>query len=122
MGFGGVLRNVRRASRRVSTRQTRVSAPRRAGRTYLGLLFCGVLGAHPMGNFSVHHYARISASAGEVSVQYVLDLAEIPSFELMQKWGVDATAPRDALEAKAAEEARAWAENLSFQVNGCPVR
>ena len=52
----------------------------------------------------------------------MLDLAEIPSFELLQKWNLDAASPRAALERKAAEEARAWVNGLSFRVNGRSVQ
>jgi nickel/cobalt exporter len=38
-------------------------------------------GAHPLGNFSVNHQARVSISAGRVDVTYLLDQAEIPTFQ-----------------------------------------
>src|ERR1035438_7364348 len=79
-------------------------------------------GAHPMGNFSVNHYARIEVGSHAVRIEYVLDLAEIPTFELLQKWNMDPASPREALEPKAALEARLWAENLVFRVNGRVVR
>jgi nickel/cobalt transporter (NicO) family protein len=85
-------------------------------------LLPAVLAAHPMGNFSVNHYARIEAGARGAEVRYVLDLAEIPSFELLQKWNLDAASSRAALERKATEEARAWVAGLSFRVNGRSVQ
>jgi hypothetical protein len=50
--------------------------------------FAVVLRAHPMGNFSVNHYARIEPGAQGVEILYVLDLAEVPAFELLQKWNL----------------------------------
>jgi len=38
--------------------------------------------AHPLGNFTVNHYAGIEASGRSVYVHLVLDLAEIPAFQL----------------------------------------
>jgi len=38
--------------------------------------------AHPLGNFTVNHYAGIEASGRSVYVHAVLDLAEIPAFQL----------------------------------------
>jgi nickel/cobalt exporter len=38
-------------------------------------------GAHPLGNFSVNHIAEVSVSDGRVHVHYVLDQAEIPTFQ-----------------------------------------
>src|SRR3954452_7148033 len=37
--------------------------------------------AHPLGNFSVNHLAEISVSADRIDVRYVLDVAEIPTFQ-----------------------------------------
>jgi hypothetical protein len=34
------------------------------------------LAAHPMGNFSVNHYARLEPGAHGVAIRYVMDLAE----------------------------------------------
>jgi len=48
------------------------------------VIFAAVLRAHPMGNFSVNHYARIEPGAQGVEILYVLDLAEIPA-----KFGVN---------------------------------
>ena len=77
--------------------------------------------AHPMGNFSVNHYARVEPAARGVEVLYVLDLAEIPTFELLQKWNLTATSPRDEIERQAATQAREWAQNLSISANGRTV-
>jgi nickel/cobalt exporter len=49
------------------------------------LLFAaGVASAHPMGNFTVSHYAGIRVSADGLRVRYVLDYAEIPAFQERQ--------------------------------------
>jgi nickel/cobalt exporter len=37
--------------------------------------------AHPLGNFSVNHLAQVSVSSDRVDVRYVLDEAEIPTFQ-----------------------------------------
>src|ERR1700692_1351344 len=74
--------------------------------------------AHPMGNLSVNHYARLEPGAKGVDVTWVLDLAEIPTFELTQSWDVAKDASRDVLQARAAEQARAWVANLLFTEDG----
>jgi ABC-type nickel/cobalt efflux system permease component RcnA len=68
--------------------------------------------AHPMGNFSVSHYAKFRVEADRVRLDYALDLAEIPTFELLQEWNLTAASPRAQLEAKAASQANQWAKNL----------
>jgi len=69
--------------------------------------------AHPMGNFSVNHYARIEAAPGGLRIRYVLDLAEIPTFELFQQWGEGADPKK-----KVFEQAQAWAKGLDLRVDG----
>ena len=40
-----------------------------------------VVSAHPMGNFSINHYAALTVEPGAVQVLYVIDMAEIPTFQ-----------------------------------------
>jgi hypothetical protein len=37
--------------------------------------------AHPMGNFSINHYAKIIPGAETVELDYIIDMAEIPTFQ-----------------------------------------
>jgi nickel/cobalt transporter (NicO) family protein len=37
--------------------------------------------AHPLGNFTVNHYAGIELAGNRIYVRFVLDLAEIPTFQ-----------------------------------------
>ena len=72
-----------------------------------------------MGNFSVNHYARLEPGPHGVAIRYVMDLAEIPTFEMLQQWGPGADPQK-----KAMEQAREWAAKLEVAVNGkrMPVR
>ncbi len=47
----------------------------------LALALPAVAQAHPLGNFTVNQQARIAISADEVDVRWVLDKAEIPTFQ-----------------------------------------
>jgi nickel/cobalt exporter len=83
-----------------------------------------ILGAHPMGNFSVNHYAHIEPRAQGVEILYVLDLAEIPTFELLQKWNLtDGRGPNhhEQIDRAARIQAREWIRNLAISVNGRSV-
>jgi ABC-type nickel/cobalt efflux system permease component RcnA len=64
--------------------------------------------AHPLGNFTVNHLSRVAVSSDRVSVQYILDQAEIPTF---QERGLPATT---VLARKRAEALR----NLVLIVDG----
>lgn len=90
-------------------------------RTLLPVLaFCTSLGAHPMGNFSINHYARLNFDGRGVQLTYVLDLAEIPTFELMQQWGIDWKV-QEALAAKSRQQADEWMAGVSLTQAGRPA-
>ena len=36
--------------------------------------------AHPLGNFTINHYAGIEMAPGHAKIVYALDVAEIPTF------------------------------------------
>jgi nickel/cobalt exporter len=67
--------------------------------------------AHPLGNFSINHLTQIRISADRVDARYVLDQAEIPTF---QERGLSRD---DVLERKQA----AAAQGLRLEVDGRPV-
>ena len=47
------------------------------------LVVCGgSTSAHPLGNFTVNHYVGLDIRGDGLSIDYVLDLAEIPAFQL----------------------------------------
>jgi nickel/cobalt transporter (NicO) family protein len=80
----------------------------------LGLLTLSVAFAHPMGNFSVSHYSGITINRNSVDLRYLLDIAEIPTFQEMQQ-----SDPHTAayLTSKSAE----LANGLHLTLNGKPL-
>ena len=74
----------------------------------LVLLIPAAASAHPLGNFSINHLDRLKVSSGRVDVTYILDQAEIPTF---QERGLP---PSVVLGRKRAEVAR----RLVLTVNG----
>lgn len=76
------------------------------------LTAAGLATAHPMGNFSVNHYARLRFGAEGARLTYVLDLAEIPTFELRSAWS-DGSMNREA-----EAQARRWMENVTLRQSG----
>ncbi len=68
-------------------------------------------GAHPLGNFSINHLDVVRVSSDRVDVRYVLDQAEIPTF---QERGLS---PAAVLGRKRADVAR----GVSLTVGGRPV-
>ena len=45
--------------------------------------------AHPLGNFTVNRYSRVEVADARLSVLYVLDMAEIPTFQEQQRIRAD---------------------------------
>jgi nickel/cobalt exporter len=58
---------------------------------FLMLAFCRVALAHPMGNFSVNHYSRITFENDRIRINYFIDLAEIPTYQELQQANIPST-------------------------------
>ena len=86
------------------------------------LLAPATLPAHPMGNFSVSHFSRLQVTGGGVSLRYVLDLAEIPTFELLRTWKIERSASTQDIDEHAREQAREWLTHLSIVQRGRPLQ
>jgi hypothetical protein len=76
-----------------------------------GLLDPGVASAHPLGNFTINRLDVISVSEDQVQVRWILDQAEIPTFQERGR------SPADILTSKRAEALR----GLDLRVDGRPV-
>jgi ABC-type nickel/cobalt efflux system permease component RcnA len=53
---------------------------------------CRLALAHPMGNFSVNHYSKITLENDRIRVRYLIDLAEIPTYQELQRANISTTA------------------------------
>ena len=83
------------------------------------LLICSMpLWSHPMGNFSVNHYARLEVTAKGVDLVYALDLAELPTFDLLRSWQLDRNSDRQQLERRSQTQAREWLDQLQIRLDG----
>jgi nickel/cobalt transporter (NicO) family protein len=49
----------------------------------------GDASAHPLGNFTINHLSQVRISQGSVEVHYILDQAEIPTFQERQRFDRD---------------------------------
>jgi len=86
------------------------------GALLLGLLVPAVASAHPLGNFTINHYTRIQPSGDHVYLLYVLDMAEIPTFQ------AKADVERQGETAYGASLSARIAKNLRLQVGGQTLR
>jgi len=81
----------------------------------LSFLGAASAAAHPLGNFTINHLARIGANERELRVHYVLDIAEIPTFQIMQAAGAWTPA---RMRAWASDESAIVSDGLHIAANG----
>ena len=74
--------------------------------------------AHPMGNFSISHHATIHVSPDGVGLRYVLDLAEIPTFQILQAEGLTVDAETPEARAYLLRAAETLAGGLTLELDG----
>jgi nickel/cobalt transporter (NicO) family protein len=79
--------------------------------------------AHPLGNFTVNRYAGLHVLLDEVRVLYVVDMAEIPTFQALRTIDANADGIPSAAELQSWAEATAGAAvaRLSLTVDGTSV-
>lgn len=86
------------------------------------LLLAGTLtaSAHPMGNFSINHFSALTVERGEVRLLYVVDLAEIPTFQELGDLNAthSAALPSAQRAAYLAAKTHALMGGLSLRFNG----
>jgi nickel/cobalt exporter len=88
----------------------------------LGLaLFPVESSAHPMGNFSISHYAGIRVEPGFIEVRYLIDMAEIPTFQEMQQNSIVAQSDDPSVRPYLSSQAEAFRKGLLLTLNGEPL-
>ena len=102
-----------------------------ARRFFVALALClvalgasaGAAGAHPLGNFTTNQLVQVRIDRNQAVVHYILDQAEIPTFQALQQHGASSAAELDAAEEQAiADEILAEvSEGLTLRANGGPV-
>jgi nickel/cobalt exporter len=87
--------------------------------TFSGLSLLGAPSAwaHPLGNFTVNVYGGVELSPGSIRIRYVVDMAEIPTFQL------GPTVDTDGNGRPSQSEWQAWAEGKATDLQaGLTVR
>lgn len=87
---------------------------------FIALAAPSVASAHPLGNFTVNRYSRISVYSDQIRVEYVLDMAEIPTFQ--ENPNVDTNGDGNVSDSEAQVYAETKATeigtNLALQLDG----
>lgn len=83
---------------------------RKIGLLIFILLLATIAGAHPLGNFSINQYSRLEVEESRINIRQILDIAEIPSFQLKSE--IDTDKNNEFSEA----ELNAYAEKITAQM------
>jgi ABC-type nickel/cobalt efflux system permease component RcnA len=91
------------------------------------LLLSGLAGgatAHPLGNFTINHFARIEVRAERITIRYVVDMAEIPAFQELQAIDSDGdgSTSSEELSVYGEREAARYAEGILLSIDGRQVQ
>jgi nickel/cobalt exporter len=84
------------------------------------LINFAIASAHPLGNFTINHFTRIEVAADHIGLHYVIDMAEIPTFQELQAIGLDlgGEPSLEKLNAYAERVARSYADGLLLAIDG----
>ena len=85
------------------------------------LLTSSVSFAHPMGNFSISHYSGIRVERGFVEIRYLIDLAEIPTFQEIQQNGLVAKPDNASTRSYVSKQGEILRAGLRLTLNGQPL-
>jgi ABC-type nickel/cobalt efflux system permease component RcnA len=70
-----------------------------------------------MGNFSISHYTGITVHEGSIELRYLIDMAEIPTFQAIQDAGIVAEPGHPSLAPFLAQQAKTLAAGLTLALN-----
>jgi nickel/cobalt exporter len=89
----------------------------------LSLLLCaGMAWAHPMGNFSINHYAKIKVGQRSVEILYLVDLAEIPTYQEIRQFDITPTPNHPTTSRYLESQERRLMEGLDLESDGRAIR
>ena len=77
--------------------------------------------AHPMGNFSVNHYTKIDLKEQRITINYFIDLAEIPAYQEMQQGNISANPKDQAVLGYVSGRGKEFADGLSLTLSGAAL-
>jgi ABC-type nickel/cobalt efflux system permease component RcnA len=87
----------------------------------LGLWICLANGsslAHPLGNFSISHYSGIHVGKNSIAVRYIIDMAEIPTFQEIQEAGIPPTSQDPSVQSYLTRKVESLRDGLTLELNG----
>jgi nickel/cobalt exporter len=78
--------------------------------------------AHPMGNFSINHYSKITIGQKSIEVLYLVDMAEIPTYQEMRQFEVDPKSDDPSVYRYLDSQEPLLKAGLALESNGRPIQ
>src|ERR1041384_7130525 len=69
-------------------------------------VFVPIAFAHPLGNFTINHYAGLHVTPNSIDIDFVLDMAEIPAFQEITSFDANGNGKADPSETGAYHAAK----------------
>jgi nickel/cobalt exporter len=85
---------------------------------FLFILAAAPASAHPLGNFTINHLTKVRIAHSGLTIRYVLDIAEIPTFQIMHARGIDGADRQALLDRWASDEVAIIQRSLSVTLDG----
>ena len=82
------------------------------------MLFAGLCAAHPLGNFSISQYSALRVGQDSITLRYIVDMAEIPTFQEIQETGIIPNGDDPNTQAYLAKKILALRDGLSLEIGG----
>src|SRR5580700_5696903 len=89
---------------------------------FVVIMSCAISFAHPMGNFSINHYAKIKIGQQSIEIRYLIDMAEIPTFQEIRQFDVTPKADDPSASRYLDRQEKLLKEGLSLGSDGQAVR
>src|SRR6188508_2222364 len=88
-----------------------------------GMALPALVAAHPLGNFTINHYAGLRIEPDRVTLDLVIDQAEIPAFQARQTLDTneDGEVSDAELDAGRVPSCDALADGLHLAIDGSPM-
>jgi ABC-type nickel/cobalt efflux system permease component RcnA len=78
----------------------------------------GEVAAHPLGNFSISQYSAIRINGNEIEIRYIIDMAEIPTFQEIQETGIVPQVGDSSLDTYLKRKTDMLGRGLILEING----
>ncbi len=101
---------------------SRPRLPRISWSLFVLVLSCATSFAHPMGNFSINHYSKVKIGPQSVEIRYLIDMAEIPTFQEIRQFDITPVAYGPSASSYLDRQEQLLLQGLTLEIDGQAVQ